>query len=266
MNPQKIIRPDPISFTVYQIMLFYKETDAVLANGTAFLYEYKSKPYLITNWHNVSGRDPFSKEYLKSNAAIPDSIITWFRNKSDLSILDKVTIDLYKDDQMQEKNWIEHPVFKDNIDVVAIPLPEEISAKYSIHPINKLQFDNQFEAEVTDEVFILGFPFSSQLPLALPIWKKGSIASEPKLNQKGLPLLYVDTATRPGLSGSPVIYQRNGIHGLDDNGMPKDDTLFGLIRGFLGIYSGRLGKDDSMAQLGLIWKKNTIEELFKNIN
>jgi hypothetical protein len=72
--------------------------------------------------------------------------------------------------------------------------------------------------------------------------------------------MLIDTATRPGLSGSPVIMQRVGIHGAT-GGVITADTIFGRIRKFVGIYSGRIGEDEFKAQLGVVWKASVISEI-----
>lgn len=72
--------------------------------------------------------------------------------------------------------------------------------------------------------------------------------------------MLIDTATRAGLSGSPVIMQRVGIHG-GTGGVLSADTIFGRIRNFVGIYSGRIGDDELKAQLGIVWKARVISEI-----
>ena len=46
-----------------------------------------------------------------------------------------------------------------------------------------------------------------------PIWKRGSIASEPEIPIDGKPMFYIDTATRQGMSGAPVFAQTSGFWG-----------------------------------------------------
>ncbi len=94
----------------------------------------------------------------------------------------------------------------------------------------------------------------------MPIWKRANIASEPDINIDQLPKLLIDTATRKGLSGSPVIMKRSGIHGFE-HGQPKPDSLIGTIRNFVGIYSGTIGEDELKAQLGIVWKAHVIDEI-----
>jgi|GEM_PF-2701173 len=41
---------DPLSCVALRISMYFNSTK--LATGTAFIYLYEEKPYLITNWHN----------------------------------------------------------------------------------------------------------------------------------------------------------------------------------------------------------------------
>ena len=38
--------------------MHFSETDQKLASGTAFIYQFEEKLYLITNWHNVTVLNP----------------------------------------------------------------------------------------------------------------------------------------------------------------------------------------------------------------
>jgi hypothetical protein len=109
------------------------------------------------------------------------------------------------------------------------------------------------------EAFVIGYPFSKPPRLVLPIWKRASIASEPDLDIDNLPKMLIDTATRSGLSGSPVVMQRIGLHGME-GGVMKGSEIIGRIRNFIGVYSGRIGDNEFKAQLGIVWKARVIDE------
>jgi len=258
-NPKNIIKADYISLTTQQIAIGFTETDIIFSTATAFIYLYNDKYYLITNWHNVTGRNPLNGEPLtERHSGIPDIFLTYFRilNGGGQSKLKKIR--LYEDDEMTKPIWLVHPEHKENVDVVAIEIEIEENLLYSA--INKSDFDNNILPEVGDDCFVIGYPFEDFRYLGLPIWKKASIATEPTVNEDQLPKILIDTATRPGLSGSPVIYQRIGVHNVIDNKF-SDDSLIGRIRGFLGIYSGRIGKDEIHAQLGIVWKGIVIDQI-----
>ena len=90
----------------------------------------------------------------------------------------------------------------------------------------------------------------------LAIWKRASIASEPKHDIDGLPKLLIDTATRQGMSGSPVIVRRRGMtvpRGVQRvPGKLTGQELIGESDTFLGVYSGRIGDDPMGVQLGIV--------------
>lgn len=259
---KNIIKPDFLSLTTHQIAIGFDQTGVIFSTGSSFLYEYEEKIFLITNWHNATGRNPLTREPLsKKHAGIPDVFVTYFRLKLGNGKAKKEVISLYEDEYMTQPKWLIHPTHKERVDVIALELVKKDEFIYSA--INKGNFDDDIPAEVGDECFVLGYPFDDFRYLGLPIWKKASIATEPSVNEDQLPKLLIDTATRPGLSGSPVIYQRTGIHRMDDNGVLKNDSLIGRIRGFLGIYSGRIGKGEIHAQLGIVWKQRVIKEIIE---
>ncbi len=255
-----MIRTDPVSLTTHHLDLCLQETDTVISSGSGFLYERNHEFFLITNWHNVSGRNPITKKCLSSNLAIPDMLSTLFRDKTQPANCRREHIALYKDINMQEPVWYEHPVYGCSVDVVAIPIPDKIIEDYKLFPINAIDFNVGYKEEVADDAFVIGYPFSEITHLQLPIWKRASIASEPDINLDQLPKFLIDTATRPGLSGSPVIMQRIGIHGVK-NGVLDGSEVIGRIRNFIGIYSGRIGSDEVQAQLGVVWKAKVIDEI-----
>ncbi len=72
----------------------------------------------------------------------------------------------------------------------------------------------------------------------------------------GLNKLFVDTAGRPGMSGSFVVAQHNGL--FHPAGKP---SFFGVVRRLLGIYSGRVAPSETEAQLGVVWHREEIDKI-----
>jgi len=254
------IRPNQISLTTSHLHLCVTATDMVVSSATGFVYKHRERLFLVTNWHNVSGKDPTTGSFLPGGGAIPDIVTTMFRTKGAPGNCAREKLPLYADDEFLQPLWFEHPIHGSAVDVVALPLPDELISRYDFFPINEVQFDSGFSPEVADEACVIGYPFFDLTYLQLPIWKKASIASEPDVDVDQLPKMLIDTATRPGLSGSPVVMQRTGIHGMKDGNVAAD-TIIGRIRTFLGVYSGRIGADELKAQLGVVWKAHVVEEI-----
>ncbi|WP_293000745.1 hypothetical protein [Nevskia sp.] len=255
------IQPDPVSLTTHHLHFRVATTDTIVSSATGFAYRYQDQFFLITNWHNLTGKNPLTGEML-GKGAIPDTASTLFRRKDNPSNCARETLRLYSDNTLLEPLWLEHPVHGRAVDVVALPLDASTADRYALFPINDISFDRGFKAEVADDAFIIGYPFSDPTYLQLPVWKRASLASEPDVNIDQLPKMLVDTATRAGLSGSPVVTQRTGVHGLK-NGSFSPDTVIGRIRDFIGVYSGRIGDDELKAQLGIVWKAHVIDEILR---
>jgi hypothetical protein len=77
-----------------------------------------------------------------------------------------------------------------------------------------------------------------------------------------LPKLYIDSATREGMSGAPVYAQESGFWLPKGKTLPEDGC-FGKGYCFLGIYSGRVGEDSFLAQLGVVWKEEAILDIIR---
>lgn len=256
----KKIKIDNITQISIPLSMYFDETQQKLASGTGFIYEYNDKFYLITNWHNVTGLNPITKKPLGKHGGIPDVAILTLQVQNDSRLeWDNFPMELYKDNKAE---WLVHPKHKEKVDVVAIELELPKDFRGILKPINKEPFDN-FDLRIADDIFILGFPYNLTGGGYFPIWKRGSVATEPEIDYEQLPKFFVDTASKSGMSGSPVIFRRFGIHGADD-GVLRFNSSIGEIRGFIGIYSGRVvGESDLDAQLGIVWKKEVIEEIIK---
>ena len=71
-----------------------------------------------------------------------------------------------------------------------------------------------------------------------------------------LPLFLVDSRTRPGQSGSPVIIYASGGMVAMENG---DSAVFGgPVERLLGVYSGRV---NDQSDLGFVWKVQVVIDI-----
>jgi hypothetical protein len=242
---------DPYSVAAIPIEMHFNATN--LGVGTAFVWSHNNQLFLITNWHNVSGKDPNTGKHLSKTAAEPNNLKVWFNQKGHLG--NKIAKTIAIRDAQGMPLWFVHFRYGTGIDVVALPLQNY--ADVEPYPINTLAADD-LVVQIGMDVFILGFPFGIG-PGGFPIWKRGSVASEPDLAEPGHLSVLVDTASRPGMSGSPVIRRSWGTHMLSGGSVSMGA---GIATKFVGVYSGRIASVDPLdAQLGLTWPASFVPEI-----
>lgn len=238
------------------ILIFYNDIE--LASATGFLVNKNNDFYLITNRHVVTGRNNETGNCLDPNLSIPNKLRIFFPYFKDNNyIWGELDINLY-DDKGNQK-WLEHPVYKEKVDVVALFLGKHDQFEFCHNLISN------YKPIVTENVYIIGYPFGFNVNPQngkYAIWSTGIVASDPDLNLningEQLPAFLVDAKTRHGQSGSPVIYH-------SANGMDRQENGFAIYGGpithEIGIYSGRINKD---SDLGYVWKWSLINEIIEN--
>jgi Trypsin-like peptidase domain len=191
---------------------------------------------------------------LSKTAAEPNRLRVWFNRKNQLG--NKVAKFVPIRDSQGAPVWFVHPQHGNRVDVVAISLTQ-IDPDVEPFAINTMP-NVDLAVNVGMDVFILGYPFGIG-PAGLPVWKRGSIASEPGLVPVAQLQVFVDTASRPGMSGSPVIRRNWGNYTTADGGVIMTT---GTATKFVGVYSGRIaGTDPIDAQLGLTWPASFVPEI-----
>ena len=257
---------EKLNWVPFKIELKFNEIS--LGIGTAFFYLHSANSYLITNWHNVTGRHPETGKIQHSELAVPNKLILRipidYSNENEGSVNQTVVgwvskeLNLYNGDVPV---WFEHPEFGRQVDAVAIPMGMN-SCMLKAANADELNLDN-IDLRPSLDVFVLGYPRGLTGGGNFPIWKRGSIASEPQVDLDKLPKLFIDTATREGMSGAPVYAQESGWVVPEGKAGIKD-AIMGECRRFIGIYSGRIGADDEFkAQLGIVWKVAAIERIIE---
>lgn len=257
---------EPLSRTSYFLQSAKTDIEGkehILGSGTCFFIERSSNTYLVTNWHNVTGKNPITNEFLSHPYQSPDYlIIQVFKNED---FLKPTFLKIPLKDKDERQLWLEHPIHKQKVDAIAIKvtIPEDKfieTCEAQIEPYNE-----ETQVKVKQDVFVLGYPFGIKTGDIFPIWKRASIANEPILDIDGLPKMYIDTASRSGMSGSPVIYfeKRNiAVVGFESKFSQKVKSESKNYMQLIGVYSGRIGgKDELSAQLGIVWKLKGIEEI-----
>lgn len=288
---------NPLSYTTTLIKCYFNEI--YLGPATGFVLKVGSNYGLATNWHVVSGRNAATNACLSSMAALPNRIECHvavdrkIRRKdgrpSNELFFKPLNIDLYDSDDAPI--WLDTRNGENQDDVAVIPLNarvEELSKRnYSVRaieggkvaikrnapPITKtsnipVDAITHVYPGVGAEVFIIGYPRGIASNGIFPIWKRGSIASEPQVGVtlSGVDhetLFYIDALTKAGMSGSPVVFVGSGDDAMftDDGGaVVKRDAEPYLV----GVYAGRDGvtQEEYELSLGRVWKVALVESLF----
>jgi hypothetical protein len=225
-----------------------------LNNATAFIIRSKTQNYLVTNYHVVTNKDVFAKTWVDSTKKISPNKILIFQNGKVLGQYKIKSEPLL--DSLGNPVWYESSIKNGIIDVVELPLKD--TNDISIYPVAyKSPLDTLIFLRPTDRVFVLGFPLGTFRSPYLPVWKSGLIASEPDLDQKKMPLIYIDAITYPGMSGSPVYYISNEI-----NGKANDRIEFPDLQSiFVGVFSAQ--QVDNV--FGVMWKAKFLQTIFDKL-
>lgn len=257
---------NPISFAVTFLSMVFADQD--LATGSGFFWKHADRVFLITNWHNVTGRNPETRKPLSPTAAVPDSIkFTVFHKELGVDEADGeyttltpavLQAPLYSQDE--EPLWLEHPTHGSALDVVAVPLIDLDESKFMVNFANEIVPTLDRDTKASQDAFVVGYPLGMIAGVPIPVWKRATIATEPNVDIGNLPKLLVDTATRSGMSGSLVLAKHFILGPYAVNGS-TNDSLIAVKDSILGVYSGRLGADEMRAQLGIVWKRRVVDEI-----
>ncbi|MBN1758919.1 MAG: trypsin-like peptidase domain-containing protein [Chitinispirillaceae bacterium] len=218
---------------------------SVTGRATGFLVLWKNRPYLITNWHVVTGHHPLDPlQYAEKRR--PDSLRIIFHAWSTGVWIKGGGEAIF--DTSGNPRYFEHP--DKWVDIVALPIANFDTTLLKLHYFDLSLRNSNLIPEVGMPVFIIGFIEGLTGPGVFPIWKAGHIASEPSLKYRGNEAFLIDATTRGGMSGSPVVLkQKNCTTG-------KDDIVF------LGVYAGRLSQN---SEIGLVWKPQNIMAILETI-
>lgn len=233
--------------------------DILLASGTAFLAANNQQSHctLITNRHNVTGRDNISGKCLNKMGATPDTIVIHFHKAGRLGEWTKIHLPLYRDDGSPW--WIEHPKLGEIADIAALNLSWGSDVD-RIPYYMEMELDrNNVYVGPAEPISVIGYPFGLSSFGKFPIWTTGFLAQELDLIDPELPCFLIDCRTRQGQSGSPVIAYRTGSYRTKKSGGPISATLSAASSWeFLGIYSGRVNAE---SDLGRVWHAAAVKEL-----
>ncbi|ADW67241.1 S1 family peptidase [Granulicella tundricola] len=253
-------RIDPIS--THSLLLRTYCRGRHLGIATGFVVLKNNVHYLVTNQHVVSGLNIWNDQPSHSDGLVPDSISILHHVRGHLGRWTAIKERLRSEDD--RPLWIEHPVGK-QIDIAFLRLTsfyDESLLCIATYPLDLAIRNTQIPLFPTSPVSIVGFPFGNGQLDGLPIWKSGSIASDPDIDYEGHPQILVDCIGRQGMSGSPVYARRiggftdvNGSFSISVGGAMTTDR-------FVGIYAGSI---DKASEIGRVWKASAVLETYSTL-
>lgn len=239
---------DKFSSSACPVTLFSQ--GSILANATGFFWKKEKRIYLVSNWHVFSGREPSTGQPKdRQYCRVPDEIHVKGVYKDNPNAVFSLKFSLY--DDKEQALWIQHKEFGQKVDVAMLLIGRMSALNVvlkSIPCLNEMPSVSDIVSQIGQDVFVLGFPLNIMKTGVFPIWKRASIATEPEFPVNDMPCLLIDTATREGMSGAPVIQRANSFKRSDGSRVIAGPT----VTQFIGIYSGRFVGELGEAQLGIV--------------
>lgn len=229
--------------------------------------------FVVTNWHAISGRYAFTGDLLdREMAFVPRKLRVYGWR---ISGADGAHMEIKRTGWTVDLGDEGIPLFADppqvdgrTVDIAAIPLPPNFAMDRKglpagrhgfdrVQPCVNLRTQDRIETQAGDECVLLGYPLRQYSGLLLPIWKRGSLATETNMTVDGSPAFLIDAATSSAMSGSPIFRRISGATQVD-----PATQIVSEIRGFefLGVYAGRL-QSAELAQInvGYGWLGNQVD-------
>jgi hypothetical protein len=268
------------AISIFALRIEQFRNNLKIGTGTGFIYFYEKlgKHFLVTNYHVLTCRDPKNPAMLLRDYPDSPDEIRW-------STLSKETFEISVGRvRLSDVTLVEHPRRSDGIDIAAIMIDLPSDVLFVTEKDLGLVTDINFE--VASDLFIVGFPFGISTADMFPLWKRGTVASEPLIKPLGISQFYIDATTAPGMSGSPVFASEDrqvvdvsaaealAMATLKDGVGSAVELLAALNPDsfknpylkkhfqFVGIYSGRMSAKEKNSSIGIVWGAELITEMF----
>lgn len=247
--------------------------------GSAFFYRLDDQLFIVTARHCFSARSWETGQFMPGSGSVePTHVELSIRKRPTDGKWDMrepapmVRLLLPLLDREGQPLWFEHPKAGAGFDVAALPIPACLADDESlmIEAYSPAPNDEQaakLDPAVAQDVFVIGYPCGLQSGFMMPLWVRGTIASEPAMyyshtncvtrREQALPVVIIDARTREGQSGSPAVLYQRPLTPIYTNSGEIQLTKYGVSR-LLGVYSGRTSPD---SDLGFVWRIETVDVL-----
>jgi hypothetical protein len=238
--------------------------DDVVMHATGFVYKNDNQYFLVSARHVFSGRDTFTDKIISDKGYIPERIrLRLISTLEDQRVLTTtIIISLLNDGK---PTWLQDPEFESlRTDIAVIPLP---APQPGVSPVflDVSPIAYEIVTVVGFDCSIVGYPSRNLEGLMTPIWRRGSLASEPLLPVDRKPMFLVDAVTGPGFSGAPVLRRQIGpLATRDDDGQVSVQMDRVLTTSLIGVYSGRVLHPSGGGEVPYAFYANRIPLILKS--
>lgn len=243
---------------IASVSLEMKFQEQPLARGTGFFWRLPVGFALVTAWHNLSGLHHTTRVPISKHGGMPDRLCIRYTSKRP-QLFQEQHLPLYVDDDMEEPRWQVHGDCGSHFDIAVVLL----NLDHDVACANDFAPPALSHIHPGSDLFAVGYPQGVSTLGVLPVWKRGSLASEIAFPTEGHPKFLVDMAGRGGLSGAPVYRVQRGVVELP-NGAGYG---LGQQTEFLGLYSGRsadqlpvAARSGESSDLGYVWRPEIVVE------
>ncbi len=241
--------------SVKSLLLQMRFNGQVLGTGTGFVANAPRGPVLVTNRHNVTGRNQETGQPLSPTGGVPNEVVIMHNRANLLGQWVARTEPLHGNNG--QPLWIEHAGLGARADFVALPLTQLNDVQ--LYPYTLGVGDPAILIAPAEVVSVVGFPFGLTAGGCLAVWATGFVATDHDIDYAALPVFLIDCRSRQGQSGSAVIAHRTGGAVATEQGVMVGA---GVMTRFLGIYSGRINAE---SDLGFVWKAAAVHQLVSGI-
>jgi hypothetical protein len=232
-----------------------------VSHGTGFMWRDEGRLWLITALHVLSGRNPFDGELLSPDLYEPTNVRVHFGVGQSPNV-SRLPCTLPVKDDHGGSLWAIDPQFDElRTDIAALPIDIGRSDVYCVNDDPTFGTHDNLFSHVGFQCFVIGYPTLAVGGFMLPIWRSGSIASDPSVPIDSKPIFLLDAATGPGFSGSPVFRMQIGPAPFHDSTQSTGIRIEGdavLRSSFAGVYGGRLNHPHMGAQTPYVFYGNRV--------
>ncbi|PJE27168.1 S1 family peptidase [Pseudooceanicola marinus] len=221
----------------------------------------RGRKFLVTARHCLSGRDAFHDDPMDRNLFEPHKIRVFPSLRDERGNVRRTTADIILRDDDNTPQWLEDPEFRAfRTDIACVEIPENIQNNFVT--VEEGYSEPALFTHTGSSCFVVGFPSKNFADPYFPIWRRGAIASEPRIPIDNKPIFLIDAMTSPGMSGSLVVQREFGPAALrQPDGSLSTNAMAVVTTKVIGVYGGRVANSDALGDIGYCWYENRIRSI-----